>query len=55
MHLPQVWSVRRGGDSRLDMHTAIERGQRKNIRFPVVLVHDPRGLIGGRDRLQVQF
>lgn len=53
MHFPQVWRFRRGGNSRLDMHTAVERRQRKNLRISVVLVHDPRLLIGGRNCLQV--
>lgn len=35
------------------MHTAAKRRQRKNLRLPVVLVHDSRRLVGGRDRLQV--
>jgi len=35
------------------MHTAAERRQRKDLRFPVVLVHDPRGVVSSRDRLQV--
>lgn len=53
MHLPQIRSVRRGGDARLHMHIAAECRQRKDLRLPVVLVHDPRRLVGGRDRLQV--
>jgi len=35
------------------MHIATECRQRKDIRLPVVLVHDPRRLVGGCDRLQV--
>lgn len=53
MHFPQIRRVWRGGDARLNMHTAAKRRQRKDIRLPVVLVHDPRLLVGGRDRLQV--
>jgi len=53
MHFPQIRRVRRGGDPRLHMHTAAKRRQRKNLRLPVVLVHDPRCLVGSRDRLQV--
>jgi len=53
MHLPQIRSVWRGGDARLHMHIAAECRQRKDLRLPVVLVHDPRRLVGGRDRLQV--
>jgi len=53
MHFPQIRSVRRGGDARFHMYTAIKCRQRKNLRLLVVLVHDSRRLVGGRDRLQV--
>jgi len=53
MHFSQIRRVRRGGDARLYMHTAAKRRQRKDLRLPVVLVHDSRLLVGGRDRLQV--
>lgn len=35
------------------MHTAAKRRQREDLRFPMVLVHDPRCIVGGRTRLQV--
>lgn len=53
MHFPQVRCIRRGGDARLHMHPAVECRQRKNLRFPVVLVHDTRSIVSGRPCLQV--
>lgn len=53
MHFSQIRRVRRGGDPRLHMHTTAKRRQRKDLRLPMVLVHDPRRIVGGRDRLQV--
>lgn len=53
MHFSQIWRVRRGGDPRFHMHTTAKRRQRKDLRLPVVLVHDPRRIVGGRDCLQV--
>lgn len=43
MHVSQVWNVGRGGASRRGLHPATQRGQRKDLRLPLVLVPDPRG------------
>lgn len=43
MHtIQQVRFVRRGGATRRSLHTALERSQRKDLRFPLVLVRHPR-------------
>lgn len=43
MHtVQQVRFVRRGGASRRALHPPTERGQREDIRVPLVLVRDPR-------------
>lgn len=38
----QVRLVRRGGAARRALHTAAERGQREDLRVPLVLVRHPR-------------
>lgn len=40
--LLQIRRERRVGKARLFMHTPIERGQRKDLHIPMVLVHNPR-------------
>lgn len=39
VHVPQVRRVRRLGTARLPVHIATERGEREDLRVPVVLVH----------------
>ena len=38
VHLPQVRSLRRGGEARRPLHPAAQYRQRKNLHFPLVLV-----------------